>query len=504
MSDRAQDQADEQHRPVGLGGEDRLLGDEAEQRRHARHRGGGERGDDRQHRCPTTETGEFPQVTGADFVVDEADHEKQRRLEQGVGQQHRDPGECGVRAARADHHGQQAELADRAVGQQQLEVALAQRRPAADEHGDQAEGEQHGTPRAGVGEHRGEQTDQVDAGLDHRRRVQVGADRGGRGHRHRQPAVERHDRRLGQRAGQDQQHRGDQRPAAGQRCGGDLRPAVGAGVSTEDQEAEQHGQPAQRGDGQRLGRRPPAGAALGAVPDEQVGEDCGEFPEDVEQQQVVGEDQAEHRAGEGDQHGDEPGQAHRVGREVPAAVDQHQRADPADQQGHQPGQRRHPQRHVEVQLTDPVVRLDDRAAVAHRPGAGQRPAERGGGHQRERVAGARTPPPDQQWREERRQQVEEQQYEHASSRRTGGAHRGNRPGPHRSHASSAPYGGFSGNRRQPGGASPPGSAGVSARRGSTSRSGRPSWRATLSTTRWATASDRTGSSLPRLSRRSTK
>ena len=146
-------------------------------------------------------------------MVDDAHHEEQRRLEQRVRQQHHRAGQRRVAEAGAERDDEQAELADRAVGQQQLQVMLAQRRPAAEEHGDGAGDEHDRAPRRGAGEHRPQQRDQEDPGLDHRRRVQVGADRRRRGHRRGQPEAEREDRRLGQRA----------RPAAGSRRRPDTR-----------------------------------------------------------------------------------------------------------------------------------------------------------------------------------------------------------------------------------------------------------------------------------------
>ncbi len=63
--------------------------------------------------------------------------------------------------------------------------------------------------------------DQVDAGGDHRRRVDQRGDRGRALHRVRQPGVERHLRRLGE--GADQQQQADRgRPSTGcvgTRCG---------------------------------------------------------------------------------------------------------------------------------------------------------------------------------------------------------------------------------------------------------------------------------------------
>ena len=101
----------------------------------------------------------------------------------------------------------------------------------------------------------------------------------------------------------------------------DLRQQVAAAGLAEQDQADEHRQPAGGGDDQRLAGRPPRRQPGAAAADEQEREDGGELPEDVEQEQVVGEDQAEHRAGEGDQVAGEAADAVVVGLEVAGAVD---------------------------------------------------------------------------------------------------------------------------------------------------------------------------------------
>jgi hypothetical protein len=260
-------------------------------------------------------------------VVDDADHEEQRRLEQRVRQQHHGAGQRRVPEPGTQRHCQQSELAHRAVGEQQFQVMLAQRRPAAEEQRQRAGHQHERTPRHGIGEHRAGQGHQVHAGLDHRGGVQVRADRGRGSHRRGQPEAEREDRRLTQRTQQHQDHGGRQVSALRRRLG-HLRPPVAAGVLTQHDDADQHGQPAHGGDDQRLQRGPARRPAGRIVPDQQVREDGGQFPEDVQHDEVVRDHQTEHRAGESDEDAGEPSQPGLGGIEVSGAVGQCQRAHP--------------------------------------------------------------------------------------------------------------------------------------------------------------------------------
>ena len=81
-----------------------------------------------------TEPGEPADVAGAGGVVDDADDHEQRRLEQRVRAQQRKAREHQVAAARADQQRDEPELADGAEGEDQLEVVLADRPPAGQQH----------------------------------------------------------------------------------------------------------------------------------------------------------------------------------------------------------------------------------------------------------------------------------------------------------------------------------------------------------------------------------
>ena len=130
---------------------------------------------------------------------DPGGHEEER-LEEGVRHQVEEPG--AVRAeADADEH--VADLAHRRVRDDALDVRL-------DERDSPATSERHGaedarevvdvdaSSKSGV-----RAGDQVDAGGDHRRRVDEGADRGRALHRVREPRVERDLRRLGHGAAEE-------------------------------------------------------------------------------------------------------------------------------------------------------------------------------------------------------------------------------------------------------------------------------------------------------------
>ncbi len=118
----------------------------------------------------------------------------------------------------------------------------------------------------------------------------------------------------------------------------------------------------------------PAGAVGRVVADQQVGEDRGQLPEDVEQQQVVGDDQAEHRAGERDEVARERGQARLVVGEVPArsrpAPARRCRRRPAPS----PTAATPARRPGQVQRGHPADHLGLHQGVGHRARPHQRPA----------------------------------------------------------------------------------------------------------------------------------
>ena len=210
--DRAEhhyDEEDDVGRPLALGeGLQRgLLGDVPGRGRQADHRQGREHAGDGGPRQCAAEPGQLTQVAGPGGGVDHANREEESGLEHRVRPEEHEPGQ-GDPAVRLPHEqDEEAELADGAEGEQQLEVVLAQRPVPAEQHRGGAEGEDRPPPDGHLREARGEAGDEVDARLDHGRGVQIGAHRRRRRHRAGQPEVERDERGLAQGADEDEDQR---------------------------------------------------------------------------------------------------------------------------------------------------------------------------------------------------------------------------------------------------------------------------------------------------------
>ena len=247
---------------VDEGFEDRFLRDEAGQRRDAGHRGGPDRGHDREGTGRPVDAGELADVAGSGLVVDDAHHQEEGGLEEPVREEQREPGEGRVGCAEAHHHGQEAELADRAVRQDELDVRLPQRPVAADQHRGQAQAEHHRQPERGFRESGRQPRHEVDAGLHHGRGVQVGAHRGGGRHGAGEPEVEGDQRGFGDRADEDEDDGGCHGAGGGpgdegRRLLEDGGDPVGPGVEAQDDQAHQHGQAAGGGHHEGLQRGAP-------------------------------------------------------------------------------------------------------------------------------------------------------------------------------------------------------------------------------------------------------
>ncbi len=394
-----------------------LFRGEAEQRGQCGHGGGGDHGDGAHVRQRPPHAGESAQVPGARGVVDDAGDEEQRRLEQGVTEDHDGGGQRRIAVADAGEQGEEAELADGAVGQDELQVVEPQGPPAAEQHRRGAEDHHDGPPDGYVGEAGSQPGNQVDAGLDHGRGVQVRADGCGRGHGVREPEAERPDRRFRQGTAQDQDHGHGDGEARSWRVGDDRGDAVGARHLTDDQEADQHGQSAEGGDGERLECGATAVPLLAVESDQQVGEDRGQLPEHIERDQVVTEDEGEHGTGEGEQVSRESRQSRGVVAEVGGAVEQDERADARREQHHEFGERVQAQGDGDVVRGDPGPRPADRGARGGGVPLGERPAGGGCGRQREDHEGARAEPPHQRAGARGEDEVADDERGHAASRR---------------------------------------------------------------------------------------
>jgi hypothetical protein len=277
------------------GGEHLLFADEAEERRQARHREARESGEDGGDGHDAPQSGEFADVAAADLAVDDADEHEQRGLEERVGERVEGGGGERQRRADADEGDQEAELADRRVGQQGLQVVLLERDERADDGGREADGDEHRGPQRTFSEGGREAHEEIDARLDHRGGVQVGADRSDGDHRVGQPEMERQLRRLrhGPEDHEDARGRGDARVAGPLVDDEDRAQAGRAGVDGEQDEARQECESAAEGDHERAQRlRCRRGTRAS---DEEERAERRQLPRDEEDDDVVGEDEQEHR-----------------------------------------------------------------------------------------------------------------------------------------------------------------------------------------------------------------
>ena len=170
------------------------------------------------------------------------------------------------------------------------------------------------------------------AGLDHRRRMQVGRYRRRGGHGVWQPDVERELSRFRKHAEQDQQQGGNEQRMRMQRWCGDEQ--IGQGVTAANVAEQQHpGEQSQAtAAGQRQGQ---TGAATPFrrgmfVGHKEEGREAGHLPEKDQQQHVLGEDNAQHGGHEGQQNRIEAAETVFLG-QVEIGVENDQQADAEDQ-----------------------------------------------------------------------------------------------------------------------------------------------------------------------------
>ena len=156
--------------------------------------------------------------------------------------------------------------------------------------------------------------------------------------------------------------------------GEDLRHQERAGGIADEHEAGEQGEPAGRGDQQRLERRGSGGAAVVLDADQQVGGDRRQLPRGEHRDQVVGDDDAEHRPGEQREQTGEAIDAVTAGRtlrwryvvgwgEVVPRVGDDREADPRDDQHHHGAEGVESQGHLDPQLGHPRNGVGDRLAV---------------------------------------------------------------------------------------------------------------------------------------------
>ncbi len=166
-------------------------------------------------------------------------------------------------------------------------------------------------------------------------------------------------------------------------------------LSDHDQPGE-HRESTASGDEQGLERGRPGTRLVVVVADEEVRRDRGEFPEHEQPDQLIGQDDAEHRAGEDREHAGEAGDTGEFGvvlaamtavvrREVAERVDADQQPDARDDGDHEEGERVEPQVDGDVEAAHPGERLGHRLTVDDAAPSRRRPHEhRGRSHRGDR------------------------------------------------------------------------------------------------------------------------
>ena len=193
----------------------------------------------------------------------------------------------------------------------------------------------------------------------------------------------------------------------------------GAGGLEEDENADEEGHVAHAGHDKRLLGGLGGGSALGVEADEEIGAETDQLPEHVEDEQVVDDDEGEHRRGEEGEHGEEPADLG-VTAHVGEGVDLHRQRDCRDEADHDEGELvdGHAEGDADVARLEPEA-LEAGRAVAYdvggeEPEQGESRRDRGDG---ERRALERHVPPQEQ-----------------NAGEGAGGERGRKPGPLDSHA----------------------------------------------------------------------
>ncbi len=182
-------------------------------------------------------------------------------------------------------------------------------------------------------------SDEVDAGVDHRRGMDEGGDRGRALHRVRQPDVERELGALAHRAGEDQQgDQHDRRLVERADPVDDVADVERAQADEDEHDPEGEADVADPVDDERLlgGQRRAALAV--PEPDQQVAAQADQLPGHEHDQEVAGQDEQQHAEHEQVEVGEEAPVARVVGH-VADRVDVDQQADRGDDDQEAGGQR---------------------------------------------------------------------------------------------------------------------------------------------------------------------
>ena len=214
--------------------------------------------------------------------------------------------------------------------------------------------------------------------------MQVCGDGRRRFHGVRQPEMQRKLRRLGECRPEQQDQRSEiERAVAHDVARAEQqRQLADLGHVPHHRQPREQGEPPCPGDHQRLHGGAARGLPLVVEADQQEGGDRGQLPVDEQHEEVVGDDQAQHRAHEHQDEGVEAAEM-RMTFQISARIEHDEGADAGDQQRERQRQAVQHPRIGDVEGRDPAVAAGHPFAGANIAGKGQEMDEDQGRHQRQ-------------------------------------------------------------------------------------------------------------------------
>ena len=343
--------------------QDRVLREEARQRRDADERERADQEGDERLRHHVAHAAHPPDVLLVrEAVDDEAGGEEEQRLEVGVRHQVEHPAPVRPEPGAEEHV---ADLRHRRIRDHALDVRLHERDEAGDEQRDRTEPGGEVGDRRRLLEDRVRPSDQVDAGGDHRRGVDQGRDRRGALHRVREPGVDRDLGGLRDRAAQQAEgDEVDERLRHAAHLCEDAREVERAGLPDQHEEGERHRRVAERVHHEGLLRGRDGLRPLVPEADQEIRGEADEAPACEQEQEVPRLDEQQHREDE-ERHVGEVAPLLGVVVHVADRVEDDQAAHAGDDQHHRDRERVDEQRqpYLEVACGEPGPRGRDRLAL---------------------------------------------------------------------------------------------------------------------------------------------
>ncbi len=268
-------------------------------------------------------------------LITDTGAEEEKRLEKCMRVEVKHCGTVRPDAKREEHV---ANLTDGGIGEHPFDVALGERAEPRKEQRERADDRHRHLHSGGKRKEDVHACDQVDAGGDHRRRMDQGAHRCRARHRIREPDLKRQLSGFPERSAEKQRRRSHGHAGTLRPLGGRKPEKIADGQRS--QLREQQEQPdaergvADAGHNERLACRTSIVRVFVPEPDEQVAAEAHSFPAEIQQQKVVRKHKDQHRADEKVHVGKEPAEAFVVRHEL-HGIEMDEEAHEGDHQHHE-------------------------------------------------------------------------------------------------------------------------------------------------------------------------